>query len=375
VAVRRALPLAVAVAAHAAALGAIMAIRLPLPETASAPPEPAEIEIAAPERETMAPPASVLTPGEGHGAAGAKMRPLEPDSRKAPGPDEAAAPPEAAPDPRWSFSPLALAVDPRAALSPDLVSPRQNAEAPPPASVSATGGVAEGLAEHDAAIGMGRGGPVLSAVEDAARSSDAPVAGHATFEVVVGREGKVEARVLAAGGDAAAWRRVALAAAREVDPRRLRLPAGARGWRVVVDIEAKEQLADGRDIKTLHGLRASVAPSILQDAVEGRATPLATANPAAGPDTLPGDPTEPPPVGALGPSSSSNAGAAVLTGLAARVLPTPNLNFSGRVCSGAVALTPMGVSLSGGCSFENMVDRTRRRVVSGRIVSESEAAL
>ncbi len=66
----------------------------------------------------------------------------------------------------------------------------------------------------------------------------------------------------------------------------------------------------------------------------------------------------------------SNAGGAALQGIAARVVPTPTLSISGKVCSASLTVTPLGVGLGGGCSLEN-IGTAATRVVSGRIVSES----
>ena len=377
---RRALPLAVAFAVHAAILGAIAAMKLPAPP-APVPPEGAsEIDLEAAELATVTEPGpeTIAIPGTagGHGATGAKTRAAEAESPK-PLADGTGA--ESPADPGWSFSPFAMPLDPRAALTPDVVRDHGYDEPPDatgparPVHVtrSTTGGLAEGLAAHDVAIGMSRGGAALAAVEDAARSNDAPSDGHATFEIVVGREGKVEARVLAAGADLPGWERVAAEAARGLDPRRVRLPSGARGWRVVVDVEAKVELADGRDVKSLHGARTSVAPSVLTKAIEGTSDDRGSSTGPGGPDHVGGDPTDLPPVGVLGSGSPNGVGAAVLTSLAARVLPTPTLDASGRVCSGALAVSPTGLSLSGSCSLENLVIRKTSRVVSGRIASEA----
>jgi hypothetical protein len=141
----------------------------------------------------------------------------------------------------WSFSPSAMTIDPRAAVTADLVAapgPRRAAEGEPPAST--TGGVAEGLAAHDVAIGLGRGGAILQAAEDAARE-DGPTTGTATLEVIVGADGKVSVDVVKTTGEADRWARVAATLSRSADASSMRIPDGARGWRVVVQLDAIEK--------------------------------------------------------------------------------------------------------------------------------------
>jgi hypothetical protein len=51
------------------------------------------------------------------------------------------------------------------------------------------------------------------------------------------------------------------------------------------------------------------------------------------------------------------------------VLPTPTLSVNGTICTATIAVTPVGIGIAGGCSFEN-IGTGERRVVAGRIVSE-----
>jgi hypothetical protein len=91
--------------------------------------------------------------------------------------------------------------------------------------------------------------------------------------------------------------------------------------------------------------------------------------PVVGPSDDVGASHEPPPPGALGPRFPPKSAGAVAQAIAQRVLPTPTLSASGRICSVAVVLTPMGVSAGGGCSPEN-IGTAATRTVSGRILSE-----
>ncbi len=211
---------------------------------------------------------------------------------------------------------------------------------------------------------------MLTAVEEATRGSDDPVDGDATFGVSVFSDGAVVAQLLGASSNSASWSRVADAVGHALDPRRMRLPPGGRGWRVVVHVEAQTKLADGRDVRSLHGLKASVKPSALQDQIEGKPGARGSSTGPGGPDHVGGDPADAPPVGGFVGRGPTNGGAGALTGIATRVLPTPTLSVSGKVCSASLAITPLGVGLSGGCSVEN-IGMPAQRVVSGRIVSES----
>jgi hypothetical protein len=279
-------------------------------------------------------------------------------------------PPAAAADDGWSFSPSAARIDLHGAVTPDMVAPphdpaaRDPRDGSKPATASATGGLAEGLAAHDLEVGMGRGGPVLAAAEAAARSSDAPLDGGATFDVAV-RPDSVVARVVSADHDAAGWARVADSLGHSLDPKKMRLPEGGRGWHVVVHVDATMRLADGRDVRTLHGVKTSVTPSILQQQTEAKPGGQWAPPPPPGPDDAK---DEPPHGGGLG-RGPQHPGGGALQGLAQRILPTPTVSVSGKICSASLSATPFGLGLGGGCSLEN-IGTHATRVVSGRILSE-----
>ena len=238
-----------------------------------------------------------------------------------------------------------------------------------PPTASTTGGVAEALAAHDVELGLGRGGPILSAAESAARSGDAPLEGSATFDVAVHADGGVVARLLTSEGSADAWSRVASALGRSVDPRHVRLPPGGRGWHAVVRVEARVKLVDGRDVRSLHGPRVSVAHGVLANALEGKPDARGSSTGSGGPDHVSEGPTDAPPVGGALGRGPAHPEAAAAQGLAQRLLPAPTLSVSGKICSAALSVSPVGVSIAGGCSPEN-VGTHAARVVSGRIVSE-----
>ncbi len=125
--------------------------------------------------------------------------------------------------------------------------PRPIVEAAPWEPGPTPGGVAEALDAHDSAIGMGRGGPVLTALESAAAGEDAPFEGGATFDVAIQADGHVSMALLDATSAAEGWRRIGEATGKGFDGTRVRVPPGARGWHVVVHVEAKVQYPNGLD--------------------------------------------------------------------------------------------------------------------------------
>lgn len=368
---RSVLAFGAAATAHA---GALLALSLLRPPSPAAPPSAVSTEVDLDLSATPPPPATNEPPsppdfGARVGRLIARVEPgaASPAKGPLPSPESAALAPEPASS-AWSFSPFAAGpMDLHAALTPDMVAPppATSSDQPPrPQTASSTGGLAEGLAQRDVEMGLGHGGPVLSAAEIAARSSDAPLEGGATFDVVVHPDGTVVARVLRSDGPPASdWSSVADALARSVDPQAMRLPAG-HGRHVVVRIDAKVKLPDGREVKSLHGLRLGVAKSVLQQQLE--------AKPGAGGEWGTGDTDTAPMGGALGHGHApqANAGGAAAQGIVQRVLPTPELSVSGKVCSAALGVSPAGISLGGGCSLEN-IGAHATRIVSGRILSEA----
>jgi hypothetical protein len=274
--------------------------------------------------------------------------------------------------PSWTFAPGPPRLFLGVAGVVDLHAPEPVPDGHPgPKPVSTTGGLEEGLADHDTGLGLGRAGPILAATEEATRTSpSAPVSGTATFDVTVRADGTVLAHVVSSdGGDATDWSRVADDIARTLDPKRVRLPTDGRGWHAVVRVEAKVLLADGRDVRSVHGVRGSVEPSILQQQLKEGAHGRGG---AGSPDRVAPEESEktvPPPVGgALGPAKGGSPGA-IVQGIAQRILPTPTVSVSGKVCQAQIGITATGISASGWCSPEN-VGTPATRVVSGRVVRE-----
>jgi hypothetical protein len=331
--------------------------------------EPPVAPLAAPSKDQAAARDSAPTT-KAKVSAAAKVAPGSPVAPDVETPGLPAGPPVEAAPTAWSFSPVARSIDLGAAVTPDMVAPRSDTSPRDGrgSGASATGGLSEGLAERDVELGMGRGGAILTALEEATRIGEAPSFGGATFDVEVRPEG-ITARVERADSDEAAWTRVAAAIAGTVDPKRVRLPPGARGWHVVVRIDSKIQLTDGRDVRTLHGLRAVVTAGQLADALEGKPAAGASSTAPGGPDHVDPRPSDPPPVGGelgkRGPGNPLDAMQALL----ARVVPVPALTVNGKVCSATFAVTPMGISIGGLCSPEN-IGMPEHRIVWGKIVRE-----
>jgi hypothetical protein len=179
-------------------------------------------------------------------------------------------------------------------------------ESPRPGQ-STTGGLAEGLAAHDFAVGLSRSGPLLAYVEEAAHESIAPDEGYALFDIGVDASGRVSVALLDASSDRGGWSDVGRDVERAVDVKRVRLPEGA-GWRAVIRVDAAIVYPNG------------VSPKSLGTRVTAR---------------------------------------------------DGNLKFStsGKICSFAAGAGIDGLTLGGGCDLANAGARPSR-VVHGRIVQE-----
>ena len=114
------------------------------------------------------------------------------------------------------------------------------AEAPPPAST--TGGLLETLDSADVARGLGRGGPVRTAIDLAAHAAEAPVRGNATFSVTIFSDGTVNVQVASNDTD---WTLIIPAIREAVRKAQVRLPPNSRGLNVVVAVDAKVKYPDG----------------------------------------------------------------------------------------------------------------------------------
>jgi hypothetical protein len=113
------------------------------------------------------------------------------------------------------------------------------------------------LAAHDLAIGLGRGGPLVSAAHEAASSPNAPDVGATTLEVDCDAAGAV----VTARADDRVWGDVAKSLVRAMNGKTLRLRRDAHGMRVRLRVVAERTLPSGS--------RGSSSPGALPDDVPG----------------------------------------------------------------------------------------------------------
>ncbi len=158
----------------------------------------------------------------------------------------------------WSFQqgPVDLGIGKPAQLSSaDLKNagraPESESHGSTPAPASSTGGLIETLDAQDVARGFGRGGPARTAAEMATR--DAPVMGSAVFGVAIDSALNVTVDLAGVTSDYPGWARVAEDIKRTIVAKNIRMPHGAKGLRISVRVEAKDQYPDGRDPKSVGG--------------------------------------------------------------------------------------------------------------------------
>jgi hypothetical protein len=197
------------------------------------------------------------------------------------------------------------------------------------AGASQTGGLAEGLDAHDAAIGMGRSGHIVSALELATAGGEAPAEGNATFEVSVGSNGGVSVALLNASQAFEAWVKVGETLRASIDPKRVRVPPGARAWRVVATVEAKLQYPNGDNPKNMGTKVEGAAPELIEN--KHRTS------------------VEDPPI-------------------VFKKMPGVTLAHAGKVCNVSITLGLVS-GISGGCDPSNIGTHTLR-VVSSHVVRE-----
>jgi hypothetical protein len=309
VARRELIALAGACALHAVVVGVVHHRAVPLVVAASAPVEVVEISVeAAPELREDAP----LGPAE-EGLTAAPARalshatsatPAEPGEAREREAAAAAGAERGGAISEWSFSPIDLRK-----TAPDLLraAPERWSLSVPdegaPKAASTSGGVVEALDTIDAARGLGRGGPMRAAVEQAARSGDAPVRGTATFTVVLFSDGKVDVRV---ADEQADWSRLIPVVRDALRSANVRLPPSARGLRVTVAVKATVQYPDGYQ-----------------------------------------------------PPDEAHVSARVRDGL-----PALDVEYHGRRCAAAATIAPGGAALGGGCSAGTPLRLVSTRIVA-----------
>jgi hypothetical protein len=110
----------------------------------------------------------------------------------------------------------------------------------------------DALGEHDRSVGLGAGGPVVSAARSVLSSPNAPSEGVASYQVITDADGNVtQVRMLDANGDG--WNKLAASLLGTLKGQKLRVPPGARGLSVTVRVEAKYQLPSGAKAERSYG--------------------------------------------------------------------------------------------------------------------------
>lgn len=230
--------------------------------------------------------------------------------------------PAPSPDAEWTFDPTVGTNPLSSAVIARAVQPQVREFGEQAGGGTTAGGLAEALTARDVELGTGQGGQVLSAFEARARTMDVAVEGWAVFDVGIDTSGRVSVALTDASTARDAWERLARTAVGEVDARRIRVPRGARGWRVAVRIEAREQYPDGERPKDMG---THVTTTRLKESK---------------------------------------------TSMVVESLPGVQLAARGKVCSVGLNLQfPLPPMIAGGCNPENAGVR-EIRVVSGKIVEE-----
>ena len=164
----------------------------------------------------------------------------------------------------------------------------------------------------DAARGLGRGGAVLTVVEDVARTSLTPEEGTAQFSVVVWKNGDVHAALVGASSGNEAWQRILGDIELGVKKKGVPIPENANGVRFDIRVDSTIRWADGR-----RPANAGTKP-----VVQG-----------------------------LGHE-----------GLVMDRLQMVGVRHENKMCVGALGLSPAGLVAVGACSPENAVQSASRQV-------------
>jgi hypothetical protein len=320
---RSALAISLALAVHGIAIGTI-AQRFVAPGSK-------EARVAPPENETDVTLETIAAPGESIAAVASAANVPSSSSRGRiePSPSRGATSPQAelgvsdepaaSPGEGFTFRPTIVDLRLSAAAAAGAIPAPEAPPASGPRPISTTGGLAEGLDAADVERGLGRGGPARAAVEEAARSSEAPMFGIAMFAVSVDGAGKVAVDVLDATSERAGWEALRPAIADRLAKAPVRPPSGSRGLRVTVRVEASEQFPGGARPPAKEGVVAKASP--------GKITETKTKIDIE--------------------------------------LPYAAIGYRGRRCGGGLVIAPGGISGGAGCEVGVPL-----RVVATRIVSE-----
>jgi hypothetical protein len=193
-----------------------------------------------------------------------------------------------------------------------------------------TYGIVEALDARDRDLGLSRSGPVLAAVEDAARDGSAPTEGRAVFVVTVDREKGVSVTLRDADKNVDAWRALAELVKAKAIGKPTRIPPGARGIVAHIEVSAAVTWPDGRRVRdTEKGAEGEIKGFTVHED---------------------------------GTLETPRAGVQVHGKVCDATLRTPGL----RVGGGWIQIID---PISGKCSVEN-IGTTAQRIVHGRILSE-----
>jgi hypothetical protein len=109
------------------------------------------------------------------------------------------------------------------------------------------------------------------------RTNDAPVRGVATFDVVVDPNGNADVRLDSANADFDGWLRLTRAMSEAVAHKKLRIPAGARGLRVTVQIDARVQWPNGKTPEQTGAYAHTTGLQLSEDSIVVKSVPAVNA--------------------------------------------------------------------------------------------------
>jgi hypothetical protein len=133
---------------------------------------------------------------------------------------------------------------------------------------STSGGLAEGLADHDLELGLRSGGPVVSAAHAVPVEALVSIDGAGVFDVLTDSTGRVvSVNVADVTSDDLEWRKVARALLAQLAGQMLKVPRGARGVAVRVRVEVIARLPSGA--KAGHGLTPTTTGGGMEDRYYG----------------------------------------------------------------------------------------------------------
>lgn len=205
-------------------------------------PEPRRVAMRVPDRGRKAP--NPGEPGPGGGDLGAVLDSSEPDPSGIHGGGQASGkgPGDGGGEGDGTDRPIDLGLDrglPWLWTQPVRPPPR-------PRPASTTGGLRELLDARDRKLGLGFGGPIVSAFHSAAATPSAPQNGRARFEAIIDASGRAASvRVVSADGDRTSWQAVAEQVLRILRARILRVPSDGDGIAIVLDVRSRHQLPSG----------------------------------------------------------------------------------------------------------------------------------